>query len=165
MKAQSMKLTHLLSLAFITLALSACATPMSVSMEKKENFKVASNPHKAQIFFYRDKAFVGSLRGLYVTIDGERVGGLNSGTYFVSEVSPGTHTFSVEDWLGDDPSRKLTVKAGEKRYLKGSIQMGAWDAQPKLEIMNAEEGSAAIESLTYATLKTQKEKPAKSANE
>lgn len=160
-----MKLPHLLSLTLIALFLSACATPMSVSMDKKENFKVAHNPNKAQIFFYRDKAFVGTLRGLYVTIDGERVGGLNSGTYFVSEVSPGTHTFSVEDWLGDDPSRNLTVKAGEKRYLRGSIQMGAWDAQPKLEIMNADEGRAAIEALTYATLKTQKEEKTRSANE
>jgi hypothetical protein len=150
---------NFLLIAVFSFILAACATPMSVPLDKQTYAasSFAANPQMAQIYFYREKNFQGSMRGIYITVDGQRVGGLNSGTYFVHEVLPGAHTFSVEDWLGEDPSRTITVNAGEQRYLKGSLQFGFWDAQPRIEIVANEEGQAAIQQLTYGILKNSTE--------
>lgn len=148
------KFTSIIALT-LSLFVAGCATPMAVSVDKQASAPVKVDPRKAQVYFMRDQAFVASLRGIFVTDNGKRIGGLNSGTYFLYQATPGTHVFSVEDWLaGQDPSRKMTVAAGRKYYLKGSLQMGFWDAQPRIEIVAPEEGEAAISELTYATLST-----------
>ena len=134
----------------LLLSLAGCATPMAVSMKKQDSAIIRHDPKMAQVYFYRDKAFTGVLRGIYIDIDDVRVGALNSGTYFTQDVQPGTHKFSVEDWLGkENPSRSLNVKAGEKYYLKGGMQMGFWDAQTTISISAKEEGEAAIQGLDY----------------
>jgi hypothetical protein len=133
---------------------SGCATPMVVGLKKSNQHYIPSgDPNKGLIYIYREGEFLGCARGLFVTANGKRIGGLNSGTYFVYEADPGEVIISVENWLGEDPSRKINVKPGEKYYLKGSIKMGFWDADPHIEIVHEQEGEATIQTLVYATLK------------
>jgi hypothetical protein len=153
------KFISIVSIA-LTLFVTGCATPMAVSVDRHTNAPIKIDPNKAQVYFMRDKAFVGVMRGIYVADNGKRIGGLNSGTYFLHQTAPGTHIFSVEDWLaGEDPSRTLKVSAGKKYYLKAGLQMGFWDAQPRIEIVAHEEGEAAISELAYATLNSKPQSP------
>ncbi len=151
------------------LLLGACTTPLAVGVEKHEqHFDTASVPsNHGLVYFYRDSKFVGWARGIYVTADGERVGALNSGTYFVYEAAPGKHAFSVENWMHDNPTRTIDVAAGKKYYMEGTLEMGFWDAMPRLKIVHEQEGEAAIQSLKYSTLKTtgEPEEPVKSPKE
>jgi len=143
----------LIWLLLISILVSGCATPMAIGLKKSERHYVPSgDPNKGAIFVYREKEFAGCVRGIYVTANGKRIGGLNNGTYFVYESDPGNVVISVEDWLGDDPSRTINIKPQQKYYLKGSLQFGFWDAAPHIEIVHEQEGEAAIQSLTYATL-------------
>ena len=141
----------------IYILISGCATPMSVSMDTHEQPYTADTSNekdKGYVYFYREKEFMASLRGIYVTADGNRIGALNNGTYFVYEAPIGKNVFSVEDWLEkDDPTRTIDVEAGKKYYLKGSLKMGFWDAVPYINIINESEGSQAIKGLKYETMK------------
>jgi hypothetical protein len=133
---------------------SGCATPLAVSMDfHEQHYSETKDTDKAIVYFYREKEFMASLRGIYVTANGSRIGALNNGTYFTYEVAPGKHIFSVEDWLGDDPTRTIDVEAGKKYYLKGSLKMGFWDAAPHLMIVHDTEGAEAVKGLKFATMK------------
>lgn len=144
--------------AFILLSiLSGCATPMVVGLKKgPEHYVPSGDPNKGLIYAYRIWEYMGCLRGIYVTADGERIGALNAGTYFVYEADPGEVTISVENWMGKDPSRKINVEPGKRYYLKGSLKFGLMDVVPYIEIANDAEGEIVVQTLTYATLKSKK---------
>ncbi len=91
--------------------LAGCATPMVVSLTKQPGHYVpTNNPNKGLIYIYRESEFAGGLRGIYINVNGKRVGALNSGTYFVHEADPGEVVVSIEDWLGKNPFRDLLCK-------------------------------------------------------
>lgn len=133
---------------------TGCATPMVANLTKhKGHYQSSGNLNKALVYIYREGSFVGSLRGLYIDADGRRVGALNSGTYFVYEADPGTVTISIEDRLGENPSRTLNAEAGKRYYIKGGIKMGLWDADTVITSVTEEEGRGAVDQLVYATMK------------
>ena len=135
------------------ITIAGCATPMVVALKKgPQQYVPSGDPNKGFIYVYREREGFGCLRGIYVTANGKRVGGVNSGTYFVYEADPGDTVISVENWLAQNPSRKIKVEAGKKYYLRGSLKFGIVDTEPHIEIVNDAEGEAAIQSLTYATM-------------
>lgn len=147
------KITYLVLTFILLSAISGCATPMVVGLRKgPQHYIPSGDPNKGLIYVYREGEYFGCLRGIYVTANGKRIGGLNSGTYFVYEADPGEVVISVENWMGKDPSRKINVEAGKKYYLKGCLKMGFWDTDPYIERVHDAEGEGAIQSLTYATL-------------
>jgi hypothetical protein len=135
-------------------AIISCAVPMTVNLKKHQSHYVPPKLiNKRLIYIYREYEFRGSARGIYVKANGNRIGALNSGTYFVYEVTPGRVVISLENRLGDEPLRIIDVKARKSYYLRCSLKEGAWDASPYIEIVIEREGEQAIKSLTYATLK------------
>ena len=143
------KIFLLVSVIFI----SGCATPMVASLEKHKNHYVSTDPNKGSVYIYRESGYVGCLRGIYITANNQRIGALNSGTYFVYESDPGEVKISAEDRLGKNPSRVINVEPKENYYLKAGINMGLWDADPYLNIVSREEGRGAVQELVYATMK------------
>jgi hypothetical protein len=138
---------------FIAQLVAACSIPFILSLKEHDRPPTAPpDPGKALVVIYREKEYRGSLRGMYVTANDKRIGGVSNGTYFIHELAPGTHVFAVEDRLGKHPSRALTLEAGKRYYLRTELKMGVWDAQPYLTIVHDAEGQAAIKDLTYATL-------------
>ena len=114
-----------LLIILVLFLVAGCATPMVASLEKHKNhYLPILNPHKGLIYLYRESSYVGSLRGLYVDIDGKRSGALNSGTYFVYEADPGERVIVVENWLGKAPYRIVNVEAGKRYYVKAGIKAG-----------------------------------------
>jgi hypothetical protein len=140
-------------IAVLVCTITGCATPMMVGLKKEpQRFSPSGDPNKGYIYVYRENNIFGCVRGIYVTANGNRIGGLNNGTYFVYEANPGDVFISVENWLGDNPSRKIHVEAGKKYYLKGSLKFGSLDVTPYIERISSEDGERAVESLAYATL-------------
>ena len=134
--------------------LCGCATAMVANLSKhREHYAPSGDPNLGLIYFYRESEFTGSLRTVYIDVDGKRAGALNSGTYFVYETVPGEHVASVENWLGEDSSRTIQIEAGKIYYIKGGIKMGFWDAVPFINFVAKEEGEGAIKDLNYATMK------------
>ncbi|HBH27117.1 MAG TPA: hypothetical protein DDX54_06935 [Rhodospirillaceae bacterium] len=140
-------------------ALAACATPVTLDLEEHDRpFDESTvGPEQGIVYFYRERAYAGIARSMYIAHDGKRIGALNNGSYFAYPADPGAHVFSAEDGLRDDVSRRLLVEPGETYYIRGSIEFGFWDARPDITIVAPEEGRAAIEGedLDYDTLETE----------
>jgi len=63
---------------------------MVANLKKHNNHYIpTSDPDKGLLYIYRESEYMGCLRGLYINANGKRIGGLNSGTYFVYESGPG----------------------------------------------------------------------------
>ena len=76
-----------------------CSTPMVIGLKKNPQYVSSGNPRESIIFIYRDREYFGCARGIFVTANGKRIGGLNNGTYFVYESDPGEVVILVENWL------------------------------------------------------------------
>jgi len=140
-------------IAVLICTITGCATPMMIGLKKEsQRFIPSGDSDKGYIYVYRESSIFGCIRGIYVIANGKRIGGLNNGTYFVYEADPGEIFISVENWLGDNPSRKIYVETGKKYFLKGSLKFGSMDTTPYIERVNNEAGEKAIETLTYVTL-------------
>jgi hypothetical protein len=55
------------------------AAPSKLSLNEKRDHYIPQYPNeKGTLFFYWESGFYGILRGIYIDINGKRVGGLNS---------------------------------------------------------------------------------------
>lgn len=143
-----------LGLILCVFFVTGCSIPLVANLEKHPNHYVrANNLDKAFLYIYREGELTGSVRGLYIDVNGKRVGALNSGTYFVYATTPGETTISIENRLGQPPTRTFVAEAGKNYYVKGGIKMGLWDAQPYINLIVPEEGEGAVQQLVYATMR------------
>jgi len=150
MRLSSIKVFILFAIILFSIG---CSVPMKLPLtEHVDHYQPTKNMKNGLVFIYREAEFSGSGRGIFIQANGVRVGGLNSGTYFVYESSPGEVTISAEDNLGAGPSRSFIIEASKKYYVRGSFKTGAWDAVPYIEIVPDIEGEQATKSLRYATL-------------
>lgn len=144
-----------IALSFISfIILAGCAAPMSLSLKQHDSYQTPPDRSKGYIFIYREKEFMASARGIYISANGKRIGGLNNGTYFVYAADSGTVEIAAENALdnADTVKRKIIVEALRKYYIRGSFKSGFWDVMPHVEIIHESEGAQAIESLSYETL-------------
>jgi hypothetical protein len=143
------------ALLVVTVQLSGCATPAALNLkEHASHFQPPANSEKGYIYFYRESSMLGAARGIYLVVDGNRVGGVNSGTYFVYEAVPGSHWIAAENSIeGVEKTKKsLNVAAGKEYFVRTTINFGHPDAWGDIHRVGEEEGKEAIKSLKYATL-------------
>lgn len=143
-------------LAILALALlTGCATPVHLPLSKQEgHYSSPVSEDHGEIYVYREKELFGAARGIFVLHNGQRVGGVNSGTYFVIEAPAGRAEIAAENTQNpkDSVVRTINVAPKTKYYLRASLKAGFWDAQPFIEIMNAAEGEQAVLGLSYERL-------------
>lgn len=85
---------------------------------------------KGQIVFFREKKFAGAAVN-YIVREGEQeLGKLSSGSYFVLQVEPGAHAYTVHSEAKD--VLNMEVEAGETYYVIGGITMGFLAGRPNL---------------------------------
>ena len=78
------KLSLSRAVAVLGLALLGCSLPFRVSLnEHDRHYSRIPNPNLGLVYIYREDEWIGSGRGMYITANGKRVGGLNTGTYVV----------------------------------------------------------------------------------
>lgn len=143
-----------LSFALCLLMFSGCATALSVNLTHHKGDCVPSgNPDVGLIYIYRENHFFGSVRGIYIDVNGKRVGALNNATYFVYEAAPGEIVVSAENWINEDKAVTIQVEAGKTYYVKGGLDFGVIDIIPILALVSDDAGAGAIRKLSYATMK------------
>ncbi|MFD0740022.1 DUF2846 domain-containing protein [Lysobacter koreensis] len=85
---------------------------------------------KGQIVFFRPSKFTGAAIGFKVREGKTELGKLRNGKYFVAQVEPGAHEYTVHSEAKD--VLNLEVEAGETYYVQGTITMGFMAGRPNL---------------------------------
>ncbi len=83
-----------------------------------------------QVVFFRERKFTGGGVRFKVRENGEELGKLASGVYFVHVTPPGPHEYVVHSESEDVLT--LEVEDGETYYVQGSITMGLLVGRPNL---------------------------------
>lgn len=133
---------------------ASCSMPGYLPMrEHADHFRPDPSSENGHIYIYREAEHGGSFRGIYILADGKRIGGVNTGTYFVYPSKPGPVEIAAENTLDSDDmiKRVITVEQGKSYYLRANMRMGFWDGKPYVEIVNELEGSQAVAHLKYKT--------------
>lgn len=82
------------------------------------------------VVFFRESKFAGAAVSFKVR-EGEReLGKLSSGTYFVTQLPTGAHSFTVHSEAKD--VLNIEIERGETYYVQGSISMGLLVGRPNL---------------------------------
>ena len=109
----------------------------------------AADASKGTIIFFRPSKFIGAAMGFKVREGDVELGRLRNGKYFVIQVEPGTHSYTVHSEAKDVIT--LEVEAGETYYVKGSIGVGILAGRPNLSPSTAAEFEAAKPKMKDAT--------------
>lgn len=128
------------------------------SLQVHEGHYVDSNdPAKGVIYIAREKSWVGAGGSIYLKVNGEKIGAVNSGTYFVYVANPGRIKFTATGNGCKENLAIVDVKPGKKYYLK------VWYRYMEncIELIPNPEGEYIVENLMFATLKTSKNKTIK----
>lgn len=112
-------------------AAEAAAPVATATAPAATNNKVgAPEAGKALIVFFRPSKLTGAAIGFKVREGETELGKLRSGKYFVANVEPGTHQYTVHSEAKDVLT--LEVEAGETYYVQGTITMGFMAGRPNL---------------------------------
>lgn len=125
----------------VLLALAGCASSGGSAPEKKAEPVAAPAPAPVQkaapasgdtgsVVFFRESRFAGAAVSFKVREGETELGKLSSGTYFIAQLAPGAHEFTVHSEAKD--VLNLEVEAGETYYIQGSISMGFMVGRPNL---------------------------------
>jgi hypothetical protein len=103
---------------------------------------------KAQVVFFRPAKFTGAAMGYIVREGTAELGKLRNGKYFVADVEPGAHTYTVHSEAKDNLN--LEVEAGETYFVSSSISMGLMVGHPNLSPSTAEDFQKVMAKLEKA---------------
>ena len=110
---------------------AAAPAVASATAPAATNSKIgAPEAGKAQIVFFRPSKLTGAAIGFKVREGETELGKLRNGKYFVANVEPGTHQYTVHSEAKDVLT--LEVEAGETYYVQGTITMGFMAGRPNL---------------------------------
>lgn len=141
---RSMKLVAVLA------ALAAAAGSPSISVAAQEAPTVAGPASiigapaegKGQVVFFRPSKLMGAAISYKVREGEQALGTLSIGRYFVTQVEPGAHLYTVHSESKDE--LRMEVEAGETYYVTSGMTMGVALYRPNL----APSDKAAFEAIS-----------------
>jgi hypothetical protein len=99
-----------------------------------------------RIFIYR-KTSLGAAVQPEVTVDGEPVGKAKPKGYFYVDLPPGSHEISASTEA--ERNLKLTLDAGEEKYVRLEVKMGAFVGHVKPVLVDTAVGREEIQKMKY----------------
>ena len=135
-------------LALAGLLLTSCA---AVQREAAPSQPDRPERGKGLVIFYRERHFTGGGVSYKVFDNGNRIGGLPNGAYFIYQATPGAHKFTASTEVTDE--KPLTVEAGKTYYVRGEVQMGVFVGRPHLIIVDKQEAAGEIKELHRVKMK------------
>lgn len=90
----------------------------------------AAESGSGTVIFFRPSKFVGAAVGFKVRENGQELGKLRNGKYFVLTVAPGVHQYEVHSEAKDILT--LEVEAGQTYYVQGVLGIGIVAGRPNL---------------------------------
>jgi hypothetical protein len=136
----------------ISAALGACATS---SATKPANPQVlaklrAIDKTKAIMVVYRPREYMGGGLRPTVVLDGKDLVNVGNGKVFVAALSPGHHTFEMDD---KKSGTTVDLKPGQDVYLKIEIVPGFWKGGGKMTQVTSSQGNYESTRLDLIELK------------
>jgi hypothetical protein len=105
----------------------------------------SSQAAAAQVFFYRGVSFSGAAVAIRVYDNGELIGAVRNGSYFVHAAAAGAHVFTLKKAGGQ--GRALELEAGGSYCLSIDAERGLFTKQDSLRVETAAQCEAAIAPL------------------
>jgi hypothetical protein len=144
-----------LLLMVCVMLLAGCATSQMLKPEQPP--KLVPTPDSAQLVIVRD-AWIGSGIVFWNYLDGKFIGETMGKTYFITQVTPGTHY--VVGATENEAVAQLDFEAGKQYFLRQGVTMGVWRARTSgFSPMTAQDAKEAISNCTYLQLDTSKTFP------
>jgi len=81
-------------------------------------------PGEGQVIFFRPKSLMGTGQWFNVRENGQALGKLTNGAYFVEPTTPGLHTYTAVEEPEFKDKLKLEVDPGETYFVEGSVTKG-----------------------------------------
>jgi hypothetical protein len=136
----------------IAASLGACATS---SATKPANPQVVAKLHaiektKATMVVYRSREYMGAGLRPTVVLDGKDLVNIGNGKVFVAALSPGHHTFEMDD---KKSGTAVDLKPGQEVYLKIDIVPGFWKGGGKMTQVAPQQGNYEATRLDLIELK------------
>jgi hypothetical protein len=100
---------------------------------------------KARVVFFRPSKFAGGAVKFKVREGETELGQLASGRWFVRDMEPGEHAFTVHSEAKDVTNAEL--EAGQTYFFNGSISMGVMVGHPNLSPSDAAAFEAALKKM------------------
>jgi hypothetical protein len=147
-----MKINHRLAmLALCTLVLTGCASVNMASKEESDKAKQFSAPSagKAGLYVYRD-SFVGKALKKDIWVDGKCLGESAADVFFYTQVDGGKqHKIETESEFSPN-ALEVFMDAGKNYFVRQFIKFGAFVGGADLELIQEEQGKAALAKLNLA---------------
>lgn len=130
--------------------LNACATVETVSSPLAQEAKKFAAPDigKAGLYVYRDSSFGGSLKK-DIWVDGECLGESAPKVFFFTQLPAGKHTVATESEFSPN-TLSVDMDAGRNYFVRQYMKMGVFVGGANLELVNEEQGQAAVAKLNMA---------------
>ena len=110
---------------------TATATATAAPAAAATNTLITPAPaDKGQIVFFRPSKMMGAAIGYKVREGETELGKLKNGKYFVIQVEPGAHAYTVHSEAKD--VLNMEIEAGETYYVSGGVSMGVLAGRPNL---------------------------------
>ena len=81
-------------------------------------------PGQGQVVFFRAKSLLGTGQWFKVRENGQSLGKLSNGAYFIQAEAPGTHTYTATEEPELKDRLRLEIDAGETYYVEGGLAKG-----------------------------------------
>lgn len=147
-----MKINHRLAiLALSALVLTGCASVNMASKEESDKAKQFNAPSagKSGWYVYRD-SFVGKALKKDIWVDGKCLGESAADVFFYTQVEGGKqHKIETESEFSPN-ALELFMEAGKNYFVRQFIKIGAFVGGADLELIQEEQGKAALASLSLA---------------
>lgn len=133
------------------LELAASASPVATDTDA-EAIDIPPPPAgQGQIVFFRSHTLLGTGQWFNVRENGQALGKLTNGAYFVQAVPPGLHTFTASTEPEFKDSLKLQIDAGETYFVEGILTKGVVIGAADLTPSNRAAFDKAAKSLKIAS--------------
>lgn len=123
---------------------SACATGPTYEQSSAQVQPLATD--HGRIFIYR-KSSLGAAVQPEVRVDGETVGKAKPKGYFYVDLPAGSHEISASTEA--ERNLNLTLDAGEEKYVRLEVKMGAFVGHVKPVLVDVDAGREEIQEMKY----------------
>jgi hypothetical protein len=118
---------------------------------------------EGQVVFFRRKSILGTGQWFNVRENGEALGKLSNGAYFVQVTAPGVHTYTAKTEPEIKDHLKIEVDPGETYYVEGTLTKGVVIGEADLSPSDRESFDKASKDLKLAPPPSADEPAASSA--
>jgi hypothetical protein len=134
------------ALLMLVAGLCGCAASGPKHEEIRDSIPAIA-PGNGRIFFYRDSSAFGAAMRPEIRLNGEVVGRSAPGGFFYVDRAPGTYEIATATEV--ERILSFTLEAGETRYVRTSVSMGALVGRVTPELVDAEEAVGELAGLSY----------------